>query len=81
MRLFNSFRGRNGFDWTALIGVIAQPAWSVRDAQSAVQMLVHDHRTAGQCAAPVHLVDLQGHILKTDGVVASYGALELQRED
>ena len=44
-------------------------------------MLVHDNRAAGQCAAPAHLVDLQGEALEADGVVATYSALELQRED
>ena len=55
--------------------------WPIADAEFAVEVLVHDDRAAGQCAAPTHALDLQVQILKTDRVVAVHGAFRLHRED
>ena len=79
-RLFNS-RLRCGCGHRcALVAIASQPPWAVGHAQRAIQVLMPDDRTAGERPAPTHLVDLQGQVLKTDGVVAVDGALELQGE-
>ena len=80
-RLFNSLFCCCLEDGCALAGGVPQPAWSVRHAERAVQMLVHNGIAAGQGAAPSYLVNLQGQILKADGVIPVDGAFELQRED
>ena len=40
-------------------------------------MLVNQDRAAGQGPSPVHPLDLQGQVLKADGVIAVDGALKL----
>src|SRR6266702_2366708 len=75
-RLFNSLLCCRLADRCALAGIAPQPARPVGDAERSVQMLVHGDVAAGQGAAPAYLVDLQGEVLKADGVVAPHGALE-----
>ena len=63
-RLFNS-RLRCGCGHRcALVAIASQPPWAVGHAQRAIQVLMHDDRTAGERPAPTHLVDLQGQVLK-----------------
>ena len=57
--------------------VPAQAVWSITETEGAIQTLMCDHAAAGERASPAHRLDLQLATLKTDGVVAVHGALEL----
>jgi hypothetical protein len=46
-----------------------------------IQMLVHDHLTAGHSATPLGRLDLQNRVAEADGVVLVDGAFGALRED
>ncbi|HVR25389.1 MAG TPA: hypothetical protein VMU26_18960 [Candidatus Polarisedimenticolia bacterium] len=54
---------------------------SVAQAESSIQILVQEDAATSQRAAPLHERDLQGEILKADGVVAIHRAFKLQRQN
>jgi hypothetical protein len=64
-----------------LRGISSQAMWSVGQAQSSIQVLMHHHRAARQRGSPAHPPDLQAEILKAHRVVTVYAAFELERED
>src|SRR5579862_7043216 len=47
-----------------LRGISSQAMWSVGQAQSSIQVLMHHHRAARQRGSPARLLDLQAEILK-----------------
>src|ERR1700751_6230990 len=60
---------------------MAQTLGAVGDGEGSIQVLVHQHRTAGQCGAPAYPFNLQAQVLNAHRVVLVHGTYELQRED
>src|SRR3974390_3145170 len=60
---------------------MAQTLGAVGDGEGSIQVLVHQHRTAGQSGAPAYPFNLQAQVLNAHRVVLAHATWELQRED
>ncbi len=65
----------------ALGGIASQAVGPVGETDTSLQVLMNRDLAASQSPSPVHPFNLQSEILKADGVVPVYSALELKRED